>query len=74
MVSWSCNYVLCRVFVHPLLKRFAAPQVSEEAVAEHISLLVDSKLKDFSSRIDAVENEVKKIRGDFLKFPGTLIF
>jgi hypothetical protein len=89
--------VLCRVFVHPLLKRFAAPQVSEEAVAEelaslpqqvqeavppppvvdvngikeavaeHISLLVDSKLKDFSSRIDAVENEVKKIREEVAK-------
>jgi len=97
MVSWSCNCVLCRVFVHPLLKRFAAPQVSEEAVAEelaslpqqvqeavppppvvdvngikeavaeHISLLVDSKLKDFSSRIDAVENEVKKIREEVAK-------
>jgi hypothetical protein len=89
--------VLCRVFVHPLLKRFAAPQVSEEAVAEelaslpqqvqeavppppvvdvngikeavaeHISLLVDSKLKDFSSRIDAVESEVKKIREEVAK-------
>jgi hypothetical protein len=89
--------VLCRVFVHPLLKRFAAPQVSEEAVAEelaslpqqvqgaippppvvdvngikeavaeHVSLLVDSKLKDFSSRIDAVENEVKKIREEVAK-------
>jgi hypothetical protein len=97
MVGWSCNCVLCRVFVHPLLKRFAAPQVSEEAVAEelaslpqqvqeavppppvvdvngikeavaeHISLLVDSKLKDFSSRIDAVENEVKKIREEVAK-------
>jgi len=97
MVSWSCNCVLCRVFVHPLLKRFAAPQVSEEAVAEelaslpqqvqeavppppvvdvngikeavaeHISLLVDSKLKDFSSRIDAVESEVKKIREEVAK-------
>ena len=97
MVNWSCNCVLCRVFVHPLLKRFAAPQVSEEAVAEelaslpqqvqeavppppvvdvngikeavaeHISLLVDSKLKDFSSRIDAVENEVKKIREEVAK-------
>lgn len=97
MVSWSCNCVLCRVFVHPLLKRFAAPQVSEEAVAEelaslpqqvqeavppppvvdvngikeavaeHVSLLVDSKLKDFSSRIDAVENEVKKIREEVAK-------
>lgn len=97
MVSWSCNCVLCRVFVHPLLKRFAAPQVSEEAVAEelaslpqqvqeavppppvvdvngikeavaeHVSLLVDSKLKDFSSRIDAVESEVKKIREEVAK-------
>ncbi|MEL9940838.1 MAG: hypothetical protein QW348_00360 [Ignisphaera sp.] len=39
----------------------------KEAVAEHVTLIVDSKLKEFSSRIDAVEEEVKKVREDMVK-------
>lgn len=39
----------------------------KEAVAEHVSLLVDSKLKEFSSRVEAVESEVKKVREEVAK-------
>ena len=99
VVEWSCDCAFCRVFVHPILKRFtpsslnmegAEPAVEEEptpvsqqvressvpmldvngikeAVAEHVSLLVDSKLKEFSSRVESVENEVKKVREDVAK-------
>jgi len=94
-VLWSCNCVLCRTFVHPVIRRFGRKIVSElerpseeetkesvsqsfqqpvidvneikEAVAEHISLIVDSKLREFSSRVDNVENEIKKVREDFSK-------
>ncbi len=92
--EWPCNCVFCRLFVHPIARRFvAASHASEEqfveeikpvevsavqqpvidvngvkeAVAEHVSILVDSKLKEFASRVDSVEEEIRKIREDFSK-------
>ena len=102
--SWPCNCIFCRVFVHPILRRFASPkplpkpekqanelgleeggatakQVPQEtsstppidfdkltkAVSDQVSLLVDSKLRELSTRIDAVEAEVKKVREEMSK-------
>lgn len=65
------------VAVESLVEQPPAPQEAQkpqidfngikEAVAEHVTLIVDSKLKEFSSRIDAVEEEVKKVREDMVK-------
>ena len=39
----------------------------QEAIASHISAIVDSKLREFSSRVEAVEQEVKSVRDDVAK-------
>jgi archaellum component FlaC len=38
-----------------------------ESVAEHVSQLVEAKLRDFVSRVDTVEEEVKKVREEVAK-------
>jgi prophage DNA circulation protein len=39
----------------------------KESVAEHVSAIVDSKLREFSSRVELVEDEVKRVREDVSK-------
>ncbi len=39
----------------------------KESVAEHVSAIVDSKLREFSSRVESVEDEVKRVREDVSK-------
>jgi archaellum component FlaC len=38
-----------------------------ESVAEHVSQLVEARLRDFVSRVDTVEEEVKKVREEVAK-------
>lgn len=38
-----------------------------ESVAEHLSQLVEARLRDFVSRVDTVEEEVKKVREEVAK-------
>ncbi|MCC6057883.1 MAG: hypothetical protein LM568_03085 [Desulfurococcaceae archaeon] len=39
----------------------------KESVAEHVSQLVEARLRDFVSRVDTVEEEVKKVREEVAK-------
>jgi len=97
--EWPCNCIICRAFIHPLMRRsqrrsqeaiteeeFERPVESrsevgqvvqegaqqvldlkkiEEIVVSSVTSTVELKLREFSSRINTVEEEVRNLREEF---------